>query len=404
MASHTHLIVEGVLGGPREVLVGKAGGDEPVFEIWGPYRVAEDEDMAPELLEFVSAPCWTLQVHIQSDPPQDDWSDANQFACDIAQGCEGAVYYQELGEVVWPKPKRARLDPKSAPTVDLVKLEWLVHVSEPVIETAVPLLELMRDKVPEALPTRFGFHEPMEGHLEAGNYSPFLNAWKKGLDEWRQGRWAKDFPKSVQDLPNTLLFFKSKRPCFGGHIAFPSTFAGGGKKPTEQFVRIALYFDRAQFDLDQAWCEISVGLFADIAKNLRAFYGIGYVERHWSTYRGLSGMPKTDDHPATEQYPLPIGHEWYGIPPAPTWLLWLGAPYRELIRESLQSVGEVTMGEGVLIRRGSTPMDLDQLQGIALNFPGRLLAQAIEEPWLKEKSGRRNYRGRPAEFIPRLGV
>jgi hypothetical protein len=384
------------------VLIGRPNGDEPVFEIWGPYQVVEDEDIAPELLEFVSAPCWTLQVHIQSDPPKNDWSDANNFVRYIAQDCGGAVYYQELGEVVWPKPKRGRLDPETAPLVDLVKLEWLVHVSEPTIETAGLLLDLIKDRSPEVLPIRFGFHEPMEVRLEAGNFSPFLNARKKGLDEWRQGRLTKDFPKGVQDFPSTLLFFKSKRPCFGGHVAFPPMIGGLGRKPTEQFVRISLNFDRAQFDLDPAWCERTVGLFTDVANNLRAFYGNGYVERYWSTYRGLSGTPSTDHHPATEQYPLPIGHEWYGIPPAPTWLLWLGVPYKELVRESFQNSNNVMLEEGILIRQGPTPMDLDQLQGLAPSFPSRLLAQTIGEPWLREKGGRRYYRGRPAEFIPRL--
>ncbi len=79
-----------------------------------------------------------------------------------------------------------------------------------------------------------------------------------------------------------------------------------------------------------------------------------------------------------------------------------GRPYMGLVHESLRNVGHLAGDEGIMIRRGSKPMDLDQLEGVTLGFPSRLLARAVEDPHLKKRGGRWHYRGRPAEFIPPL--
>lgn len=97
-----------------------------------------------------------------------------------------------------------------------------------------------------------------------------------------------------------------------------------------------------------------------------------------------------------------MGHEWLGIPPAPTWLVWLGPAYVELVEQPLDNVQYFPKEDGILIRRGPKPMDLDQLQGVNLGFPQRLLVSVVEDPWLKEKGGRWPYKGKSAEIIPRL--
>ena len=393
VASHPQLVVDGVLGEKDSVVVRKTSDQaNESFEIWRPMRASEDEDLEPDLAALVQVPCWVFQISLDSNPPKDDWELANSLARFIAMTCKGAVFYDELGKVVWPEAASKKASPfTKGRLVDLVKLQWFVHLSQPSVATASPFLTSLRKLYPEAVPVRFGIVEPLQGLLQPGDDRPFEDLWKKS-----------DENQSRDDLNVGMIDFTGKSPCFGGFISFPPRLMGVGKKHEEQFAKVSLSFDRAPFSNDSDMCEKLVNLFSGIAKNLRAFYGHSYVERNWTTYRRLSFTPKTDQLPGTEHYPLPIGHEWFGIPQAPTWLAWFGLPYVALVQESLRNVEHVRTEEGILIRRGPKPMDLDQLHASAPSFPLRLLAQVVEDPWLKEKGGRWSYRAKRAEIIPRL--
>lgn len=241
-----------------------------------------------------------------------------------------------------------------------------MRLSHPGAATSGPFLNLLRELCPEAVPIRFGNVEPLEYRLPE-NDALFEDLWRKSNQN-----------QSKKALMLGTLFFTAKTPCFGGAVSFSPRLHGTGEKPEEQFVRLALRFDRGVLNDNPNSCEEVVKLFVEVSRNLRAFYAHAFVERNWSTYRGLSGTPET------EQYPLPIGHEWFGIPPAPTWLHWLGHPYVSLVQESLKNVDHSTTEEGIFIRRGATPMDLDQFHGVKLSFPPGLLAQAIEDAWFRQ--------------------
>jgi len=393
-ATYPQLVVDGVLGQRNSVVVRKRSDDaSQSFEIWRPMLASEDEDLEPDLAALVHVPCWVFQISLDSNPPKEDWELANSLARFIATTCEGAVFYDELGKVVWPEAatKKMASPPEKGRLIDLVKLEWYVHLSQLSVDTSSPFLTSLRKLYPEAVPIRFGTVEPYQGLLRSEDEGPFDELWKKS-----NGSQSRD------NLNFGMIHFTAKSPCFGGFISFPPRLVGVGKKPEEQFVRISLSFDRAPFSNDSDTCEKLVNLFSGLAENLRAFYGHSYVERNWTTYRRLSFTPKTDQLPGTEHYPLPMGHEWFGIPPAPTWLVWLGRPYVQLVQESLRNVEHFMSEDGILIRRGPKPMDLDQLQATTLSFPTRLLAQVVEDPWLREKAGRWSYRTKKAEVVPRL--
>ena len=352
----------------------------------------EDNDLPPDLAELVHAPCWTFQISLDSHPPKEDWELANSLARFIAITCEGAVFYNEADEILWPEAVKKKTNwPKKPPLVDLVKLEWFVHLSQPSVSTPGLFLTLLKQLCPEAVPVRFGIVHPLQGRLENEDEGAFGDLWKESNE--KQGKETSNFG---------MFHFTGNPPCFGGHVSFPSHLIKEGNKSNQQYVELTLQFDRGPLNTDSKWSEKVVSLFGDVAKNLQAFYGHSYVERNYSKYRGIFLSPKSDNHPGTEQYPLPMGHEWLGIPPAPTWLVWLGPPYVGLVEESLQTVAYIQSEGGIMIRRGPKPMDLDQLQGMPLGFPQRLLVKVMEDPWLKEKRGRWPYRGKSAEFIPQL--
>jgi hypothetical protein len=178
-----------------------------------------------------------------------------------------------------------------------------------------------------------------------------------------------------------MLLFKSRNPCFGGHVSFPETFGKNGAparpiKPTEDIVRIQMDFDEGALPRDLL--ERAVDLFLALANGLRCFYAHGFVERGYAKYRGgLMVVPRK-----TSLYPAPLGREWMGIPPLPFWLNWFGRPYRELVMDSARQLAPLVKvkKDGVLVRLGEKPAGLPQLENakLSLNLPPELLAIRVE--------------------------
>jgi hypothetical protein len=96
-----------------------------------------------------------------------------------------------------------------------------------------------------------------------------------------------------------------------------------------------------------------VNLFIEVARKLRAFYANGSVGRN-VTVRG---------------------RWWLGLPPAPTWLVWFGAGYRNALEASLEDRVSVNTPQGILLRHGAAPLDIDQLSGVFPSLPQSLFTE-----------------------------
>jgi hypothetical protein len=124
-SSHPQLVIDGSLEEQDHVVVRRKPGQvEESFHVWRPMRAFENNDLEPDLASIVPAPCWILQVVLESNPPSEDWELANSLARFIATTCDGAVFYDELGKIVWPEgaQKKAKT-PKKERTVDVATLE-----------------------------------------------------------------------------------------------------------------------------------------------------------------------------------------------------------------------------------------------------------------------------------------
>ena len=246
---------------------------------------------------------------------------------------------------------------KTEPRFDLLTLEWYVHVSKPPIATARPFVELLRKYCPQALPRRFGFHEPLEGKLSVKNMHPSCNIGSGSANQ--RTSYCSSSPK-VRVLEVTFPF----HPKIG-------TFAN---KPTAQFVSICLEFDGTMVSADSRWCENVVSLFTEGAVVFEAFYAHSYLEPDYTIYRGWWSPTRE-----TKQYPLPYGHEWYGIPDVTTWLNCYGRPYKSLVEESLRGLAMTVREGGILLKLGEKPVDLDALRNSAPRIPFELLGRRTEE-------------------------
>ena len=72
----------------------------------------------------------------------------------------------------------------------------------------------------------------------------------------------------------------AKRPCFGGNISFPDKRDKFRPPGAERSIHLSMDFDGRALHADAAWCETIVQLFVELARKLKAFYAIGYVQRN----------------------------------------------------------------------------------------------------------------------------
>lgn len=236
----------------------------------------EDNDLQPDLAELVHAPCWTVQISLDSHPPKEDWELANSLARLIAITCEGAVYYDEGDKIVWPEAVQKKANrPEKPPLVDIVKVDWFVHLSQPSVSTPAQFLSLLRKLCPEGVPVRFGTTHPLQGRLGPENDGQLADLWKESNE--KQGRETLNFG---------MFHFTGKPPCFGGHVSFPPQLIRDGNRLNQRYLELMLEFDRGPLRSDSKWCEKVVDLFVEVSKTLGAFYAQSYVERNTAIIAG----------------------------------------------------------------------------------------------------------------------
>lgn len=170
------------------------------------------------------------------------------------------------------------------------------------------------------------------------------------------------------------FFWSAHEPCLGGLVFFPDQRVR--PKGAERRLKLSCQFDGRVFDNNVEMIDKFVNFFIEMSRSLNAFYAIAFVARNYIVDRGIWADDKT------EQYPFPRTGTWQGIPKCPGWLLWFGKPYKRELRQPLLPKLTKAFPEGLFIRAGVAPMDLDQLQSFKLRIPADLLYPAKRIPRL----------------------
>lgn len=346
-------------GAPGAAVESRRAGEVAVMmEIDGPFAI-EPDDLDEALASAVLAPRWLLRLSLPASSSGRDFALARSLAIELARRRQGAVYDPQGAAILWPRGKRRRGRTDAAEErIRVVSLEWFLPASAPAEALSAAFLAATRRLFPEAVPTRFGAFEPFRGKLVPGDDRPFVASWE-----------------AARGAPfGEVISWKATRPCFGGSVSFPD--------PREQFrpagvrraVRLSIGFDGRPLHSDSCWREATVDLFAGVARKLGAFYGAGYVRRGAIAKRGSVWYDGT-----SETWALQRSRWWLGLPPRPTWLGWFGTPYRERVEPALSRHG-IVAPEGILLRLGDEPMDLDELAGRFPKLPRELLATGDDGP------------------------
>jgi len=122
-----------------------------------------------------------------------------------------------------------------------------------------------------------------------------------------------------------------------------------------------------------------VALFTQIARRLKSFYALGYVQREVIVRRSIWFDGRTEPCPT-----LP-GKWWLGLPDEPAWLIWVGAEYAREIEKHLDPIRIQQYPEGLFLKLGPEPMDKDQLREVFPLLPSHLVAQKIGDKYYPAK-------------------
>lgn len=359
------------------------GGLVASFEVWGPSK-AESEDLEDSVVSLVPSPRWIIQISVPAGGEKNDRPDAEKLARYIAERCQGVVYDPQVATVIWPRVSEIHRSKHPVEgRIRVVKLDWYLPRSQASQSMARSMLRCLREICPESLPVRFGSYEPLQGRMEPNDEEPFLSAFRE---------------ECLRDVGGGL-FFRCKRPCFEGHIFTPHKIIAKESRFL-QVIHVSLDFDGRILIKERTWSDKVVSLFAGLAESLKAFYGCGYVERGVIASRRGLGYDGESEH-----YPLPRGR-WVGIPSTPTWLTWFGGPYKPLVETSLKITERAVSPEGILVRLGPLPMDIDELQGKEIQVLDHLVAkmeQRVSETKTKTTTFRRvDWEATPARVVPEL--
>ncbi|MEA2536864.1 MAG: hypothetical protein QOF11_1098 [Chloroflexota bacterium] len=375
------LSLEGDLGGDDANLMAESRGllrRKHVFVLSGPFP-AEQEDLPDPVQQVIRGRAFLSEMNLRWGLGDKDMSRAFALCEHLALTCDGAVFNPQDDALVFPdvSAKPRRREPVMTPVRQLT-LEWYLPTSS--AGNGARFLEIVRRVMPEALPSRFGLHEPLRFKLaDPTGEAEFLALWQ----------------------PTTWLFFwKSKKPVFGGSVGWsPDRPAPPGKRPK---VEIHIDINATAIENDPATCDRVVEMFVTVAEELGAFYAAGYVTRGVLT--GTRGAQWYGQGTENFAFDWINGPWWIGLPPKATWLTWFGPPYQDLVAPTLDGHA-VQREHGLLVRLGSKPMDSDEIRSRTPALPNELLAgmspvygkvamQDTGEPMVL------NYERSPAELIP----
>jgi hypothetical protein len=285
-------------------------------EIDGPFE-ADDEDAPPAVAAALLTVRWTVQLS----------GAALDLARAIADSGRGVVYDPQEDRIVWPADPAVLRAVQPRRDGATIKLEWLFarRLSS---TDAHRLLAVLRAAMPEAVPVRFGDHEPMQGRLERDGDAAFAALWDGTSSPFWSGR-----------APVEHGFVHLRRG-FGAALSPAEREAlipvVAGRKATEAD-ELTLHF---QANVDDRWIDAIVRLFAGVASDLGAFFAGAFHSKRAAVING---------------------RYWLGITPDPLWLTWVGAEYR------------AASGLGPLLRAAARPDDFRAIKRGRPPWPSELV-------------------------------
>ncbi len=331
-----------------------ANGSTPIATIDGPFAIERD-DLHESINAVLLAPKWCVQIHMPAQTTMKSAEVVVQLCRYLADNFQGIVYDPQGNKIIWPLGT-PNYPAKPDKRIDIVTLDFFLPFTAVTGGTSAQFLDILREYCPEAVPTRFGAFEPLQGKLLPDSDDSFHTEWRHQL---------------VSDFGG-MFFWKAQSPCFGGHASFLGRRESPPTVPwkLQRCQRISISFDGRCCGSDRKWCVKIITLFEQIANRLKAFYAAGFIERHVIANRNSLSYDSN-----SESINVNRSKWWMGLPLEPTWLAWFGASYSRLLESDLKYSRYARVAESgeILLCMSDAPLNRDALQDIFPELPGDLL-------------------------------
>lgn len=339
-------------------------GATPIFMVDGPDPV-DRGDLPEPLVDLNPAPGWSLMISVHEAARPASVRVARALAHHLARACNGVVYDPQTDEIIRPGGEREKPQREAIRRASILNLEWVFPLSRFTMESLDLFLSIVKRVLPPALP-----------RSPKGLRAACLDAAQ----------------------PATSYSWEGREPVYSGsmYVERQGDYPVKGRIPAWSLV---LAVDAGSVLRHGQLRRQVVDLFVQVAEDLGAFYGAAYVRRDYIE-RGGKLFVDFD----TEGYLIPA---WSGLPAFPTWLTWFGAPYYDLVLQSLAGEPIEARPGGLLLRMGDKPMNRDELEGIFPQLPTRLIQNSRIEQHVTHYPGGHAARGsraihEVAEFIPSM--
>lgn len=267
----------------------------------------EDEDIPLHISKELPGISYLIECNLESGNNDEKViKKLMEVAKEIAKNGTGVVEDMQTSEIILPMGIKRVLPIEKTERFSIIKLSWWFNT---VLgqEKIHRLLRIIEKTIPEALPRRYGLHEPPKEKYEA------LDSFEK--------YW-------IENINHSIVWYPTK-PVVSASISIPKQIG-----PT----RIGYRFGHFSISIDSAvlampgWETAIIRLFKHVSVVLCPFYGDIYLLNDYIRLKtGLHCDEKTEVHPIKSWW-------WNGVPRNPGIALVVGDPilqYLNIHREAI---------------------------------------------------------------------
>ena len=278
---------------------------EYCFIVDGPHDVGgEDMDSVPTGLPDNVRFRYAVVVEGSAQP---HIGHALRFADDLAGVVGGVVHDPQV--VVEETSDPRYVSRRTGPSREkFLHVEWFRRFDEESPSFAQMYLESAKEHLPAALPTVFGFSEPLRGKLAAEG--------AEGVDRIYR-----------EDGDRSRLVLRGRKPLIPGSVS------GWSDQSIAEQQRVRLVFDASALSKPR-FVSAFESFFVDLAQRSSSFFSFAEVTQ--SRFSPTMALPQRG--------------EWPGLPQSPPWLSWFSTEYADLVRPHLTAGAHRELSGGMLYR------------------------------------------------------
>ena len=329
------------------------GGCRPALEVLGEMALLQGA-RNKAVAEKIQAPRFVLDLNTVENSSERTNKLAELLARQIADKGKGVVLDWNSGQILYTSPG---VKPPTNPAVEndkpQLQIEWSISAKVRPKDFMPGVLTLWQSLEPRLLPLQFGSSGAVNCPINDHNYESFINRLEESANEpLRLVEWHGDYPVQT------------------GSFLHAADASGYKKLPDRYSPRhlLTLQIDMGPFENESDFSAKFEDFFRRTAIASNAFFASAIVIRFGVA---PNGWPQY----MVDDYSLSFGPWWEGLPSLPYWLGWYGSTYYPLVKEALASVPHAKEfpGQGMLLKLGDFPQNLDELRDKFPQLPKELL-------------------------------